>query len=101
ISVDSRQIYQEMDIGTNKEPGEIVNGVYVSQGIPHHLISIVPPDQTLTLADIQQLAFKVIGDILKRGKQPVLVGGTGLYVSAILENWQLPKGIPDPDKRKA
>lgn len=123
VSVDSRQIYAEMDIGTNKEPGEIhrierpdvsdekfadspvslrdvLSAPYISSDILHYFISIVRPDQTLTLAHIQQLAFGVIDDILKRGKLPILVGGTGLYTSAILENWQLPKGLPDPKLRE-
>lgn len=122
ISVDSRQLYKEMDIGTNKEPGEIrvvgradvsdekagdclvslrevLSAPYVSQDVPHYLISVVAPNQTLTLAHIQQLAFGIIEDVLRRGRLPILVGGTGLYTSAILENWQLPKGLPDPTLR--
>lgn len=122
VSVDSRQIYKEMDIGTNKEPGHVVSvdrpdvsverfkdspvslrdvlsAPYVSGEIPHYLISVVRPDQTLTLAHVQQLAFGIIDDIVKRGKVPVLVGGTGLYTSATLENWQLPEGLPDPKVR--
>lgn len=122
VSVDSRQIYRDMDIGTNKEPGElavvarpdvsdarfadcpvslrdVLSAPYVSGGITHYLISVVAPDQTLTLAHIQQLAFYVIEDIISRGKLPILVGGTGLYTTAILENWDLPKGLPDPKRR--
>lgn len=122
VSVDSRQIYKDMDIGTNKELGEVVSvdrldvpderfkdcpislrdvvsAPYVSGGVPHYLISVVRPDQTLTLAHVQQLAFGIVKDVLQREKVPILVGGTGLYTSAILENWQLPKGVPDPKVR--
>lgn len=122
VSVDSRQIYKDMDIGTNKELGEVrlvdradvsderfsdapvslrdvLSAPYLSQDVVHYLISVVPPNQTLTLAHIQQLAFGIIDDISRRGKLPILVGGTGLYTTAVLENWQLPKGLPDPELR--
>lgn len=100
ISVDSRQIYRGMDIGTNKEIRDLgfenkESPGYVVGGILHHLIDIADPDQTITLADIQPMAFKIIEDILKRGKLPILVGGTGLYTSAIVENWQLPQAKPN------
>ena len=85
VSVDSRQIYKEMNIGTNKD-----------YRYPHHLMDLVTPDQVLTLADIQKLAFETIEDIIQRGKVPILVGGTGLYITAILENWKIPDEKGDP-----
>lgn len=120
VSVDSRQIYKEMDIGTNKEPGELVvakpstdvlraplpadcpvsiqeilSTVYRVDGIPHYMISIVRPDQLFTLAHFKAAAEAVIADILRRGKLPILVGGTALYTTAILNNWQIPETQPD------
>jgi len=131
ISADSRQIYKEMDIGTNKEPGEIktaklqndkasnflgykykleqmnsplsleqaLETVYEVDGIPHYMISVVSPADVLTLAHFQTLAFGIIEDIIQRGKTPILVGGTSLYTSAILENWQIPEVEPDKQLR--
>lgn len=108
ISVDSRQIYRELDIGTDKIIGELKaitgnlgaelgeRGVYVDvQGIPHYMISIVRPDQVYTLAEFKDDALKIIKDIHSRGKLPILVGGTGLYVSAIIDNYEIPQGEPN------
>lgn len=127
ISVDSRQIYKEMNIGTAKEPGKIVkrpkewgeiNGhakyisdtpvllhnvmdeYYEVRGIPHYMIDVVYPDELLTLAHFQALAFGIIDEILSRGKLPVLVGGTSLYTTALVENWQIPEIPPDPNLRR-
>lgn len=81
ISCDSRQIYRGMDIGTAKEKD--------FQGITHHLLDVVDPDQRYTLVDFQNDANRVIARIINKGKLPVLVGGTGLYVSAVTENWDV------------
>lgn len=123
VSVDSRQIYKDMDIGTNKEPGkevvvqrndvphvklpsdcpvslaDVLSNLYEVEGVVHYMIGVVRPDQTLTLAHFKILAEGIIDDILSRGKLPILVGGTGLYVTAILENWQVPTAVPDPKLR--
>src|SRR5947209_9888865 len=77
VSADSRQIYRYMDIGTAKPtPAE-------RAAAPHHLIDIVDPDQPLTMAEYQALAYAVIDDIHRRGKLPLLVGGTGQYITAV------------------
>ena len=88
VSADSRTIYRGLDIGTAK-----------SRDFPHHLIDIVPPWKALTLAEWKRRAIRAIRDILRRGKVPILVGGTGLYVSALIENWKVPKVPPDPQLR--
>ncbi|MHB8105517.1 MAG: tRNA (adenosine(37)-N6)-dimethylallyltransferase MiaA, partial [Dehalococcoidales bacterium] len=89
VSADSRQVYRYMDIGTAKpSPREL-------QSVPHHLINVVNPDEDFSLAIYQELANKAIADIHKRGKLPFLVGGTGLYVRAVLEGWQIPRVSPD------
>lgn len=81
INADSRQIYKEMDIGTAK---------HVGGGTSHMLIDVVKPDQEFTLIQYKKLALKIIKDILKRGKIPFLVGGTGLYLQAVVDNLKIP-----------
>ena len=93
ISADSRQIYREMNIGTAKPtPAE-------RAAAPHHLVDIVPPDAVLTLAEFQERAFATIADIHARGKLPLLVGGTGQWVKAVIEGWGIPRVPPDPALR--
>jgi tRNA dimethylallyltransferase len=93
ISADSRQVYRMMDIGTAKPTRQEVARV------PHHLVSLLPPDARLTLAEFQQMAYKAIDDVLARKRLPLLVGGTGQYVWAVLEGWQIPRVPPDPKLR--
>lgn len=84
ISADSRQIYQDLDIGSNKiSQAE-------QQNIKHYLLDLVKPDQEFSLYDWQQQAFKIINTLLKKEKNVIMVGGTGLYLSSILQNYQLP-----------
>lgn len=95
IGADSRQIYQSMDIGTAKPtPAERAR-------VPHHLIDIIAPDAPFTLADYQRRATAAIADLHARGKTPVLVGGTGLYIRAITDNLTIPEVAPDLAKRQA
>jgi tRNA dimethylallyltransferase len=93
ISTDSRQVYRFMDIGTAKPTPEEMALV------PHHLISIINPDEEFNLALFQERAYTAIRDIQNRGKLPFLVGGTGLYIKAIIENFSLPGIPPDQDFR--
>ncbi len=79
ISADSMQIYQDMDIGTAKPSLE------ERQGIPHHLLDIIAPGESFSVADYQELARKTISEVTSRGKLPILVGGTGLYVRAVID----------------
>ena len=93
VSADSRQVYRYMDIGTAKPtPQEL-------DRISHHLIDIIGPDEDFSLAVYQEMAYRAIHDIHGRGKLPFLVGGTGLYVKAVLEGWQIPGVSPDPEFR--
>jgi tRNA dimethylallyltransferase len=94
ISADSRLLYRGMDIGTAK-PTKAER-----QGIPHHLIDVVDPDQTLTLSEYQTLALAAIRDVLKHGKLPIIVGGTGLYVRAIVDNLEIPQVPPNTKLRQ-
>ena len=77
VSMDSMQIYRGMDIGTAKPTKEELAAA------PHHMIDIVDPDQIFTVSMYREMACKIIDDILSRGKLPLLVGGTGLYLQAI------------------
>ena len=94
INADSRQIYRHMDIGTAK-PGkeELVS-------VPHHLVDIIEPNQEFSLPEYQKLANNAIHDIQSRGKVPFLVGGSGLYIWAVLEGWVVPKVAPDVTYRR-
>ncbi|HEY65688.1 MAG TPA: tRNA (adenosine(37)-N6)-dimethylallyltransferase MiaA [Caldilineae bacterium] len=93
VSADSRQIYRYMDIGTAKPtPAERAR-------VPHHLLDVVDPDQTLTLAQYQRMAYAAIEEIHRRGRVPLLVGGTGLYVRAVLEGLRIPEVPPQPELR--
>jgi tRNA dimethylallyltransferase len=93
VSADSRQVYRYMDIATAK-PGKDELSL-----VPHHLIDIVNPDEDFSLAQYQQLAYRAIEDIQQRHKLAILVGGSGLYVRAVLNGWRIPKVAPDPEFR--
>ena len=94
ISADSRQLYKGMDIGTGKITKKEM------RGIPHHLLDVVSPKTKFDVARYQKLAHKKIADILKRGKLPIVCGGTGLYIKAIVENPRYPDVPPDWKLRK-
>lgn len=94
ISADSRQIYRGMDIGTAKSLGE-----YTDQGIRNHLVDIRDPNEDYTVAEFKRDAELAIDDILSRKKLPILVGGTGLYIHAVLENLDIPMIAADPKLR--
>jgi len=93
VSADSRQIYREMDIGTAKPTRK------EQLLAPHHLLDIVAPDEPYTLAQFQADAYAAIDGILARGKLPLLVGGTGLYVRAVVEGLRIPRVPPDKELR--
>ncbi|MFH0956030.1 MAG: tRNA (adenosine(37)-N6)-dimethylallyltransferase MiaA [Candidatus Falkowbacteria bacterium] len=81
VSADSRQVYRGMDIGTGKDLSEYT--------APYHLIDVANPKVRFDLAKYQKQAFIAIDDILRRGQLPILVGGSGLYLQAIVENYRL------------
>jgi tRNA dimethylallyltransferase len=93
VSADSRQVYRGLDIGTDKPTHE-------QQALaPHHLIDLVDPDEILSLAKFQDLAYATIDSIHQRHCLPLLVGGTGQWVWAVVEGWGIPRVAPDPDLR--
>jgi len=93
IGADSRQIYRHMDIGTAKPSAD------ERAQIPHHLIDIIEPDGDLSLALYQNMTYETVDDIHERGKIPLLVGGTGQYLTAITEGWSIPEVPPNMDLR--
>ncbi|WKZ29004.1 MAG: tRNA (adenosine(37)-N6)-dimethylallyltransferase MiaA [Patescibacteria group bacterium] len=93
VSADSRLLYRGMDIGTAKPTRK------EREKVPHHLIDVVPPSKTLTLAEYKRKALQAIRGIVKRGRLPIVVGGTGLYVRALVENLEIPEVPPDPEFR--
>lgn len=97
VSADSRQVYKGMDIGSGKDLGEYKVGKKV---VPYHLIDVVSPNTEFNLAKYQKLALKAIADIIKRGKLPIIVGGTGLYLQALVDNYRLSVVKPDLGKRR-
>ncbi|MDY6877394.1 MAG: tRNA (adenosine(37)-N6)-dimethylallyltransferase MiaA [Chloroflexota bacterium] len=89
VSADSRLFYRGMDVGTAKPSSE------ERARIPHHLIDIAAPDETVGLAEFQERAYSAIADVHTRGRLPLLVGGTGQYVRAVVEGWCIPRVPPD------
>lgn len=94
VSADSRQIYCGMDIGTAKVTGD------ERARVKHHLIDVVRPNESLTLAQFRDMATAALNDIWSCGRLPFLVGGTGLYVRALLEGWAVPEVPPNEALRK-
>lgn len=97
VSADSRQVYRGMDIGTGKDLKE-----YVVKGkkIPYHLIDVVNPNEDFNLAKYQKLAGEAIAKILARGRLPIIVGGTGLYLQALIDGYQLVDRAPETKRRQ-
>ena len=93
VSADSMQIYKTMDVATAKPTPEEMNG------IPHHLIDFLPPEEPFSLAQYVELAEQTIAGIRSRGKLPVLVGGTGLYVHTLIDHITLSESGEDPALR--
>mgnify|MGYP005818701431 CR=1 FL=1 len=93
VSMDSRLVYRGMDIGTAK-PGR-----QEMQRVRHHMIDLANPDEVWSLALFRKHALQAIEDIQSRGKVPILVGGTGQYIRALMEGWVIPSQEPDPALR--
>jgi len=129
ISADSRQVYKGLNIGSGKVPNELANlsrinlvnpsrifatlakdsrdnisdsfaKQYIYKGIPHHLLDVASPKRTFTIAQYQKLAKKALQKILKKGKIPIICGGTGFYIDALIYDYRFPEVAPQPKLRK-
>jgi len=93
LSADSRQVYCEFDIGTAKPTGD------EQQLVPHYLIDICSPTDTLTVAEYQQQAQALITQCHQQGQTPLLVGGTGLYIKSVVQGMKIPRVASQPELR--
>ncbi|NHM29886.1 tRNA (adenosine(37)-N6)-dimethylallyltransferase MiaA [Neobacillus terrae] len=94
ISGDSMQVYRRMDIGTAKiKESEM-------EGIPHHLIDIKEPEESFSAAEFQGMVRKKIAEIAQKGKMPIIVGGTGLYIQSVIYDYQFSDAPSDPSFRE-
>lgn len=89
ISADSRQVFKGLDLGSGKVTAEEM------QGVVHHLIDVREPNEFFSMADFQKMSYAAIEDILARGRLPMIVGGTGLYVDSVLDGYVLSDKEPD------
>ncbi|MDR7499318.1 MAG: tRNA (adenosine(37)-N6)-dimethylallyltransferase MiaA, partial [Armatimonadota bacterium] len=94
VAADSRTVYRYMDIGTAKP------SVEQRRAVPHHLLDIADPDEVVTLARYRDLALEAIRQIRGRGRVPLLVGGTGLYIRAVVNGFAIPAVAPDWELRR-
>lgn len=94
ISADSRQVYRGLDIGSGKVTKREMAGV------PHHLLDVASPRRVFTIAQYQKLAQKKVREIIRRGKLPIICGGTGFYIQAIVDGIALPEVKPNLTLRK-
>jgi len=94
VSADSRQVYRGLDIGT----GKITKGEMA--GVPHHLLNVASPKNAFSAAKFKRLAEKSISDISKRGKVPIICGGTGFYIQSIVDDVEFPEVPPNKELRK-
>ena len=93
VSADSRQVFRRLDLGSGKiTPDEM-------KGVPHHLLDVREAGDFFSMADFQRLAYEAIDGILERNRLPFLVGGTGLYVDAVADGYELSDKAPDHDLR--
>ncbi len=93
VSADSRQVYRYMDIGTAKPTPE------QRRQVPHYLLDVVDPDENLSVAQYQRMAYEAMDAIHARNRVPFLVGGTGQYITAVIEGWSIPEVPPNPALR--
>ncbi|MBQ0145541.1 MAG: tRNA (adenosine(37)-N6)-dimethylallyltransferase MiaA [Lachnospiraceae bacterium] len=94
VSADSRQVYKGLDLGSGKVTKEEM------QGVPHHLLDVALPNDFFSLVDFQKQAYEAIDDILARDKKAFLVGGTGLYINAVVDGYNIKLQNPDMNLRR-
>lgn len=105
ISADSRQVYKGLDIGTGKVPRDPTNSKlkansYLYRGVPHHLLDIENPKRVFTVSEYKKLGEKILADIWRHEKLPIICGGTGFYIQALVDGIILPEVPPNKKLRK-
>ena len=93
VSADSRQVYEGLDIGSGKVTKDEM------QGIRHHLLDVVKPNEFFSMLDFQERAYAAIDDIISRNVRPFMVGGTGLYVNSVVDGYNIKRQDPDIELR--
>jgi tRNA dimethylallyltransferase len=108
ISADSRQIYKRMDIGTAKEPGDwkwrtgwnqLPRKTYMIDDVPHHMMDFLDPGKRFTVAEFREKALKYVKMSHANKRVPMVVGGTGLYIQSLVDNFSIPKVAPNQKLR--
>ncbi len=94
ISADSRQVYRGLNIGAGKITKREMCGV------PHHMLDVLSPKKVFTVSEFKNKSEKIIGEIIERGKLPIICGGTGFYIDTLINNTTLPEVEPDPKLRQ-
>jgi len=94
ISADSRQVYKYINLASGKVTRKEMSGV------PHHLLDVLDPKKIFTVNDFKKKAFKAVEEIISKGKTPIICGGTGFYIDALLHDSQFPEVEPDLKLRK-
>jgi tRNA dimethylallyltransferase len=101
ISADSRQVYKGMDIGTGKVPlFRSPEGELIYKGVVHHLLDVASPKRTFTVMRFVKMAEKKVSEILRAGKIPIVCGGTGFYIQALVEGISIPRVRPNFSLRR-
>jgi len=106
INADARQVYQEFTIGTGKPVGgtrmcKDERCYYLFEDIPHYLMDFLPPERPFTVAEWKDVAMTAVNGITKRDHLPIVVGGTGLYIQALVDNYDIPEVPPQTSFREA
>ncbi len=104
ISADSRQVYRGLDIGSGKVPRDsqssILNSQFLYKGVPHYLLDVASPNKTFTASQFQKLGKSALKKIIKKGKIPIVCGGTGLYIDSLIYEYPFPEVPPQKELRK-
>lgn len=105
VSADSRQVYKGLDIGTGKVPRDPTNYKlrtknYFYKGVPHHLLGVVNPKRVFSVSQYKKLGEKILQDIWQQEKLPIICGGTGFYIQALVDGIVLPEVPPNKKLRK-
>ena len=100
VNADASQIYRGLTVGTGKPVGTWEDGMFLVDGVRHHVFDVLDPNESCTVTQWKELAQKAVEDITARGKLPIVVGGTGLYVQSLVDDFVPPAVVPQTDLRE-